>query len=72
MLLTGLVLLVLCSTFGCSYPRSEIGFWDQEVTFTAYGITWATAYGPFNLGYIQWQRNLDKNLTPDKPFATRP
>jgi hypothetical protein len=55
-----------------SYSRDQIGFWDQQVAFTGWGFTMATPYGPFNLGYLQWQRNLEKNLIPDKPFATRP
>ncbi len=71
MLVTGLVLLMLYFTVGCStelhYPRSQIGFWDQRVTFTGWGLTAATPYGPFNLGYLSWSRNIDKPHKPANP-----
>ena len=71
MLLTGLVLLCLFFTVGCTtelhYPRSQIGFWDQRVTFTGWGFTMATPYGPFNIGYLSWSRNIEKPLKPDQP-----
>ena len=63
-----LFLALLLSASGCmSYPRGEIGFWDQQVGVTAWGFTMATPYGPFNIGYLQWQRNLEENLKPAKP-----
>jgi len=71
MLVTGLVLLMLYFTVGCStelhYPRSQIGFWDQRVTFTGWGFTMATPYGPFNLGYLSWSRNVDNPPEPANP-----
>lgn len=33
-------------------------FWNQCVKLNAYGFTMATAYGPFNLGYAYYERNV--------------
>jgi hypothetical protein len=65
----GAFLIAVFACVGCAshYSRDQIGFWDQEVTFTGWGFTMATPYGPFNFGYLQWQRNIEKNLTPAKP-----
>lgn len=73
---------VMLSLNACSlhYPRDQIGFWDQSVTFTGWGFTMATAYGPFNIGYLSWQRNVEKPQAPANPgdvitilpFSTKP
>jgi hypothetical protein len=45
----------------------NIGFWDQKVIVTAWGFTMITAYGPFNIGYLQWQRNIEQPKDPAEP-----
>lgn len=62
-------MLLFCSC--AAYPRDQIGFWDQHVAFTGWGITFATEFGPLNLGYLQWQRNMTE-LEPAKPPIVRP
>ena len=42
---------------GCALKDGERGFWDQQVITTAWGFTMVTPYGPFNFGYLSWQRN---------------
>lgn len=55
------------SITGCNaYDRTKVGFWDQRVAFTAWGFTMATEFGPFNIGYLQWNRNVTP-LTPASP-----
>ena len=61
-------LLLFLSLNGCiSYPRSEIGFWQQHVEATAWGFTMVTPYGPFNFGYLSWNRNVKDAADPAKP-----
>lgn len=55
------------SLSGCNaYDRTQIGFWDQRVAFTGWGFTMATEFGPFNIGYLQWNRNVEP-LKPASP-----
>lgn len=44
-------------------------FWTQKVLITGWGFTMATPYGPFNIGYLQWQRNIDPPKTPAEPAS---
>jgi hypothetical protein len=56
------VLAVLLSLSGCSaldpYDRDTIGFWNQCVEAEAYGLSGFNQFGPMNLGYIKWRRNI--------------
>jgi hypothetical protein len=61
---------MLFAASGCArlhYDRSQIGFWDQKVTFGGWGFSMITPYGPFNIGYLSWQRNVDQPQEPAKP-----
>src|SRR5678809_55876 len=71
------ILLTLLLSGGCTYGSySERypfqsgfdggvspSFWTQKVLITGWGFTMATPYGPFNIGYLQWQRNIDQPKT---------
>jgi len=55
----GLMLaLFLASSCGVPIGKSGKGFWDQHVSATAWGVSMMTMYGPINIGYIQWNRNV--------------
>jgi len=60
------ILLLAALLGGCAGATGK-SFWDQEVIMTAWGITWATPYGPLNLGYISWQRNPEVPMKPARP-----
>ena len=50
---------------GCS----ESPFWHQCIKANAYGFSMFTAYGPFNLGYVYYERNVacDTDAIPVHP-----
>jgi hypothetical protein len=56
------ILAVLFALSGCSaldsYDRDTIGFWSQCVEAEAYGLSGFNQFGPMNLGYIKWRRNI--------------
>jgi len=61
-------LIVLLTLGGCiHYPRTEIGFWDQHVLTTIWGFGWVTPYGPINIGYMTWERNIENPIPPVPP-----
>jgi hypothetical protein len=76
-----ILLTLILSVWGCTYGSySERypfqsgfdggvspSFWTQKVLITGWGFTMATPYGPFNIGYLQWQRNIDQPKEPAKP-----
>jgi len=70
------VIMALLAMFvfgGCTlhYERDQIGFWDQCIKINGYGFTMATAYGPFNLGYLTYERNVncDTDIKQQRPFV---
>jgi len=52
-----LAMLLLTGCAGME-PGQYSNFWTQCVKTQAYGITYYSTYGPVNLGYITWERNL--------------
>jgi hypothetical protein len=70
-----LVALLAMTVFsGCSlhYDKEKnIGFWQQCIKVNSYGLTMATAYGPFNLGYLTYERNVncDTDIKQQKPLV---
>jgi hypothetical protein len=64
-----LVFAMLLSGCSLNYSRDQIGFWDQCIKANGYGFTMATAYGPFNLGYLTYERNVncEKDIQQQKP-----
>lgn len=71
--------MVLNSCAGMTPDKDAKTFWNQKVTVEAYGFSMVTPYGPFNLGYMSWQRNVDepqkpsgKVTVPAIPFASKP
>lgn len=63
-----LLSLSLLLLTGCmSYSRTEIGFWDQHVMATGWGIGWITPYGPLYVGYFNWERNIAQPIPPTPP-----
>ena len=72
-LLVGLLFLSGCAGFA---PGKNADYWDQKVSVTGWGFSMMTMYGPFNIGYLQYSRNVDNPLTPASPSdvlkASRP
>jgi hypothetical protein len=64
----GILIAVLLSS-GCAgvEPGQYPNFWTQKVAFTGWGFTMATAYGPFNIGYLTWARNVENPPKPSQP-----
>lgn len=69
MILILLILLALMS--GCATTKDERGFWDQSVITSAWGFTMVTPYGPFNFGYLSWQRNPKVIQEQAKPEVSK-
>jgi hypothetical protein len=60
--------ILLLSGCAFSYPRDQIGFFDQCIQATAWGINYISPYGPVTLGYIQYERSHGdhcKGATPE-------
>lgn len=73
-LFNGFALACLLSLNGCvdtHYPRGEIGFWQQHVQVTTWGLYYIGPYGPIGLGYLQWSRNQEPNPA-QPPIVTVP
>lgn len=56
-----------CLLAGCSnmsYPRTEIGIFDQCIKADLWGIYYLSPYGPVGLGRGLWERNVacDKDI----------
>lgn len=49
------LLLVSLALAGCATSP----FWQQCIKANAYGFSMFTAYGPFNLGYVFYERNVN-------------
>jgi len=61
-------IVMILGLMGCgSEPGPYPNLWTQKVAVSGWGFTMATAYGPFNIGYLSWQRNLDQPMAPAKP-----
>jgi hypothetical protein len=67
-----MVMLVLAGCGAGAEPSPYPSIWTQKVALSGWGFTMATAYGPFNLGYLSWQRNLDQPLPVAQPPAMLP
>ena len=50
--------VLLLSLDGCATPKDQASFWTECVKANGYGFSMVTPYGPFNLGYITWERNV--------------
>lgn len=59
--------MFLASSCTLSYPRDEVGFWQQHVSMSAWGVTMMTMYGPITIGYLSWNRNIAQPPTPANP-----
>jgi len=73
-LIAALLYLSGCSTLD-SYDRDTIGFWSQCVEAEAYGLSGFNQFGPMNLGWISWKRNIacDESLRiREQGIASRP
>ena len=59
-IIAAVLLLLLAVESGCTlhYTRDNVGFWDQQVSATAWGIYYFSPYGPVGIGYLEWARNL--------------
>ena len=70
----GCLAFLLSLEWGCAglTPGEYQDFWDQRVAITAWGFTMATMYGPFNIGYLNWQRNLEKPGPVSQPGEVIP
>ncbi len=62
-LIVSLLLLSGCAGFT---PGPEANFWTQCLKISGYGFTMGTAYGPFNLGVLTYERNVEckSDITP--------
>jgi hypothetical protein len=60
-------LLIMGGCAGFTPTKDTKTFWDQQVATTAWGFTMMTPYGPFNLGYLSWQRNIEKPQPLEAP-----
>ena len=62
----------LSLNWGCAgfTPGDHPNFWTQCVKMDGYGFTMATAYGPFNLGKLTWERNVacEKDVKQQRPL----
>jgi len=60
---------------GCSgtTPGQYANFWTQCIKFNGIGISGLTAYGPWNVGYITYERNVEckKDINP-QPLPVPP
>jgi hypothetical protein len=65
--IAAMVAALLAMGSGCATKKEENGFWNQRVHADAWGFTMVTPYGPFNLGYMKWQRNVNDEQEPAKP-----
>ncbi len=54
---------------GCATAPGYASFWNECVKANAWGFTMGTPYGPINVGYLTWERNVDckKDIEPTKP-----
>ena len=68
-LIVAVLIALLLSLSGCSSPAGQPSFWTQCVKANGYGFTMATEFGPFNLGYLAWERNVNcgKDMKPITP-----
>jgi len=64
---------LLASVVGCTIPDSA---WQEvaarRVNLTAWGINYTGPFGLLNMGYVQYQRNPDETLQPEKPPEVKP
>jgi hypothetical protein len=42
----------------CATPAGQSSLWTECVKANGYGFSMVTPYGPFNLGYLTWERNV--------------
>lgn len=62
------IFALLLSGCALNYSRDQIGFFDQCVKIQAWGISAATAWGPVNLGWLFYERNVD--CKRDQPVSS--
>ena len=66
-----LMLILFSGCAGFTPSADEATFWTQKVTVSAWGFSMVTPYGPFNLGYLSWQRNVDNPQNLNGPDASK-
>ena len=62
--LVGSLALSGCAGFA---PGKNADYWDQKVSVTGWGFSMMTMYGPFNIGYLQYSRNVEQPFKPASP-----
>ena len=46
---------------GCAgfTPGPYPNFWSECVKLNGWGVSWISPYGPLNVGYVTWERNVE-------------
>jgi|SRR5690349_4488954 len=69
------VLACLLWIGGCAgaTPGPYSNLWTQCVEAEGWGLSWFTAYGPANFGYLKWRRNVQcEKTSPGVPVIPVP
>jgi hypothetical protein len=56
---------------GCATKSDENSFWSQCIKANGYGLSMFSPYGPFNFGYLTYERNANctKDIKQQTPIA---